>query len=379
MRPSAFGRTKGEARRRARLQAAELIRANGSGSWRLGDSLTEYIEQVTKPALAKADLKDLSRERYNQALKFLLGDCNKCKRAGRRHQCGINQHTIGSGTTPKALEDLFTEIQSLHGYSTLKSCRTVWNKYIASRLMRDGLLATNPVANVRITDLTGQKKPERTRGGRAASKDEYEGILQWLLDADPADWPVSHRNNQWIWSPEKQIAVGRNAVDLTLLQMTTGLRQSEARGVEWPMCQISLEGVMSINVPEHVAKGGHPRVVLVLDQRVVKHLDLRRKKQNGEGFIVGTPTDPMKVWYRSSCVAAIRKLYERMAEETGIELLADERSHLWRTTLRSFYEGRVPEAVLNSQFGHSTEVAQLYYTDASDLSGLVGAAGLRGQ
>lgn len=161
--------------------------------------------------------------------------------------------------------------------------------------------------------------------------------------------------------------------------MTTGLRQSEARGVEWPMCQTSSGGVMSINVPEHVAKGGHPRVVLVLDQRAVKHVDQRRQKQDGEGFIVGTPTDPMKIWYRSSCVAAVRKLYQRMAEETGIELLADERSHLWRTTLRSFYEGRVPEAVLNSQFGHSTEVAQLYYTDASDLSGLAGAAGFRAE
>ena len=49
---------------------------------------------------------------------------------------------------------------------------------------------------------------------------------------------------------------------------------------------------------------------------------------------------------------------------------------MWRTTLRSFYACQVAELVLNSQFGHSSEVAQLYYTDASDLGGLAAAANL---
>jgi hypothetical protein len=55
-----------------------------------------------------------------------------------------------------------------------------------------------------------------------------------------------------------------------------------------------------------------------------------------------------------------------------------ERSHLWRTTLRALYTGRVPEAVLNSQFGHSEKVAQKHYTDPTDLSSLASAAKLRG-
>lgn len=59
----------------------------------------------------------------------------------------------------------------------------------------------------------------------------------------------------------------------------------------------------------------------------------------------------------------------------GSEATARHRTRL-RTTLRSFYAGRVPEAVLNSQFGHSTEVANLYYTDASDLNELADAAHL---
>lgn len=142
------------------------------------------------------------------------------------------------------------------------------------------------------------------------------------------------------------------------------------------MAHVSGNGVLSINVPERVAKGGHPRVVLVLDQRVAERLLKRRDEQGGEGFIVGAPMDPLKPWHRQRCGQVCRKLYMRMAKATGIALFEEQRSHLWRTTLRSFFVGQVSEAVLNSQFGHSTEVANLYYTDASDLNGLAQAAKL---
>ncbi|MFC0675225.1 hypothetical protein [Brachybacterium hainanense] len=238
-------------------------------------------------------------------------------------------------------------------------------------------MAANPLAGVRLDDLTGVRRPERTRGGRTLSADAYEQTLVWLLEADPVTWLVSHKKGGWIWRPDTQVATSRAAVDQTLLQMTTGLRQTEARRVEWPMARVSADGILSIDVPAHVARGGHPRVVLVLDQRVAERLLKRRDAQDGAGYIVGTPTDPMKEWYRASCVKAVQSLYERMATSTKIKLFTTGRSHLWRTTLRSFYEGKVPEAVLNSQFGHSTEVARLDDTDASDLSGLSDAAGLR--
>lgn len=133
---------------------------------------------------------------------------------------------------------------------------------------------------------------------------------------------------------------------------------------------------MHIDVPKHVAKAGHPRVVLVLDQRMAKHLLARRDAQDGAGFIVGAPMDTAKPWNRMRSGEATRKLYTRMAKALEIETFEHQRSHVWRTTLRSFYIGNVPEPVLNSQFGHSSEVANLYYTDASDLSGLAAAADL---
>ncbi|WP_160049320.1 hypothetical protein [Nocardiopsis sp. JB363] len=372
-RKDSYGATKGETRRKAKRKAEELLRTGG-GAWRLSDQLSDYIDKVTRPALEKAKLEDLSREKYEAGLRFLLGDCAKCK--GKRHQHGFNRHTIGSGTTPRALEETLTEIAQLHGLSTAKSCRTVWNKYIAKRLVLDGMMDFNPVMEARLTDLTGVERPQRKRGGRALMRQEYELTLQWLLDADPTDWPVSHKKYGWIWRPELQVATFLTSIDMTLLQATTGLRQSEGRLVDWSMAHVSGNGVLSIDVPEHVAKGGHPRVVLVLDQRVAERLLKRRDEQGGEGFIVGAPMDPLKPWHRQRCGQVCRKLYMRMAKATRIALFEEQRSHLWRTTLRSFFVGQVSEAVLNSQFGHSTKVANLYYTDASDLNGLAQAAKL---
>jgi integrase len=243
-------------------------------------------------------------------------------------------------------------------------------------LIFDGVMDFNPVMGERLSDLTGVEKPERTRGGGALTRKEYDLTLQWLLEADPTDWPVSHKKYGWIWRPDVQVDTFLAGIDMTLLQMTTGLRQSEARFVDWSMVHISPDGVMSIDVPKHVAKGGHPRVVLVLDQRVAERLLKRRDEQHSKGFIVGAPMDTLKPWHRMRCGQVCKDLYLRIAQHTKIELFEEHRSHIWRTTLRSFYVGRVSEAVLNSQFGHSTEVANLYYTDASDLGGLAQAADL---
>lgn len=366
--------SKGECRRRGKRKAEEVL-ATDDSDWQLSQPLADYVDKVARPAIEKANLGDLTRERYESSIRFLLGDCRNCKRQGKKHVHGFRQHTIGSGTTARAIEQTFTEIAKTHGLSTAKSCRTVWNKYIAKHLVLDGLMRSNPVVGQRLTDLTGVEKPPRSRGGRALTRAEYDKALEWLLAADPSDWLVSHKKHGWIWEPEVQIATHQTAIDFTLLQMTTGLRQSEARLADWTLAGKNASGMMSISVPEHVAKGGIPRVVLVLDNQVSERLDVRRKAQRGEGAIVGAPMDTMKVWNRMRCGEVTKKLYLRMAEELGIDLFKDQRSHVWRTTLRSFYVGLVPEAVLNSQFGHSTEIANLYYTDSSDLSLLADASG----
>lgn len=64
-----------------------------------------------------------------------------------------------------------------------------------------------------------------------------------------------------------------------------------------------------------------------------------------------------------------------IAEQVGVKVLENERSHVWRTTLHTLYGGgTVPEAVLDSQFGNSEKNRAKHYIDPSDLSALKSAA-----
>ncbi|MGH4000878.1 MAG: tyrosine-type recombinase/integrase [Pseudonocardiaceae bacterium] len=371
-RPSSFGPTVAEARRRARRKAAELLKT-GAGDWKLSTRLTEYVDHVTRPALKKADLRPLTRDSYDAALGMLLGKCAKCSDQGRSHEFGLNAYAIGAGIRRAPLENLLTEVAERHGLGKARHCRTVLNEYLIRYLVRDELVAANPLAGMRLTSVTGKKKVRRTRGGRAIDRKQYEKFLSWLLSLDPADMIVM---NGQAWTKEVRIQKVRNAIDMTLLQMTTGLRQTEARRLAWALVQVNDQGVMSLDIPEDVAKTGDARVVLILDQRVAGRFLDRRRETKAIGYVIGAPSDPSKMWARSNCGAAVRQLYELAAKELSIDVMLAERSHMWRTTLRSFYEGRVPPAVLNAQFGHSEQVAQKHYTDVHDLRGLAAAAKL---
>ncbi|UYM06073.1 tyrosine-type recombinase/integrase [Solicola gregarius] len=360
------GATKGEARRRARSKADEL-RRSGGGAWKTTDQLTTYIEKTSKPTMAKADLSDLTRRRYDLALRWLVGDCDRHK-----HRHSLKHHTIASGIKFKPLEDLLTEIARDHGLETAKQCRTVLTKYVITRLVRDELITGNPIGGVRLEELTGMKRGERTRGGKAITSAQVEAVLDHLLGLDPAEG-YTRRQGRW---NAATVAKRRNAIDQLLLQLATGLRSTEANRLDWSLVDLDDQDVMHIDVTKDIAKGGVPRVVLVLQQRVAERLLERRKRAEGKGYVIGSPADPMKVWEARNRNKAAAALYQELAEELGIEVMANERSHMWRTTLRSHYDGKAPAAVLNSQFGHSEKTAQKHYTDASDLSGLASAAGL---
>lgn len=363
------GATKGEVRRRAKAKAEEL-RRSGGGSWKGTDRLTDYVDAVTKPAMAKADLAELTRGRYALALRWLVGDCTQ-----HQHRHSLKKHTIRSGVRYEPLEALLTEIAQTHGLETARQCRTVVTKYVINRLVRSELVSGNPIAGIPIEELTGVKRGPRVRGGKALTPHQIETVLGHLLELDPSDG-VERRQGRW--SLETLIAKRRNAIDQMLLQLATGLRSSEANGIDWSMVEVDDQGVMSIQVTKEVAKGGRPRAVLVLQPRVARRLLERRNRTKGRGYVIGSPADPAKVWEARNRNKAAEVLYRQLAEELDIEVMIEERSHLWRTTLRTYYDGQAPNAVLNAQFGHTQEVADRHYTDPSDLSALASAAGLRG-
>lgn len=361
------GATKGEARRRAKAKADEL-RRSGGGAWKTTDKLTDYIEKVTRPAMAKADLSDLTRQRYDLALRWLVGDCDK-----HRHRHSLKGHTIASGIKFQTLEDLLTEIAGEHGLETAKQCRTVLTKYVITRLVRDELITGNPIGGVSLEQLTGVKRGERTRGGKAISTTQVQAVLDHLLALDPAEG-VTKRQGRW--PLEALIAKRRNAIDQLLLQLSTGLRSTEANLIDWSLIHVDDHGAMHIDVTKDIAKGAVPRAVLVLQPQVAQRLLERRNRAKGKGYVIGSPADRTTVWEARNRNKAAAALYQELAQQLGIEVMANERSHMWRTTLRSHYEGKAPAAVLNSQFGHSEKTAQKHYTDANDLSALASAAGL---
>ncbi|MGO1971580.1 MAG: hypothetical protein ACTH2Q_01350 [Propionibacteriaceae bacterium] len=362
------GRTIGEARRRARRKLDEIKAAAGSnGDWKPGHGIADYIDQVSRPAMEKAGLAPLTLDRYELALGLLLGDCDN---GGHRHRHGLRRHTIASGTRFQALEDLLTEIASLHGRETARQSRTVLTKYVQTRLTRDELIQGNPIAGVSLDELTGTRKAGRTRGGRALTVDEYETVLVHLLDLDPAGGVVRRQGR---WSLEHLVAKRRNAIDQALLQAASGLRSTEANLIGWQNVEDD-DHTMSIRITEDVAKGGVHRVVLILDDRVIERMRERREHSRSKEFVIGSPTDPMRPWDRDNRNKAARDLYLEIAEETGVAVLETERSHVWRTTLHTLYGDEVPTAVLDSQFGNSEQVRARHYTDASDLSALGEAA-----
>lgn len=359
------GKTAGQARLRAREKIAEIEAATGGSDWKPSSDLSDYIQKVSKPAITKANLAELSVTRYELALRLLVGDCNE-----HNHRHSLARHTISSGTRFKALEQLLDEISSLHGRETSRQARTVLTKYVLTKLTRDELIDGNPIAGVSLDELTGTRKGERVRGGKALSLIEYENVLEYLLALDPAEGVLRRQGR---WTLDHLVAKRRNTIDQALLQAATGLRSTEANLLTWGRhVSFKADGAMSVKVTENVAKGGIPRVALVLEDRVAQRMIERRARAQSEReHVIGSPANSMKPWDRDNRNRAAKDLYLQIAKDVRIPILENERSHVWRTTLHTLYGGSgVPTAVLDSQFGNSEEIRQKHYTDASDLTSL---------
>lgn len=368
IRSTSRGKTIGQARLRAREKVAELEAAAAGSVWKPTSNLSDYIEEVSKPAIEKAGLAELSLTRYELAMKLLLGDCEE-----HNHKHSLIRHTITSGTRFKALEALLEEIATLHGRETARQARTVLTKYVLTRLTRDEMINGNPIAGVSLDELTGTRKGERTRGGKALTLIEYQSVMDYLLELDPADGIVRRQGR---WSLEHLVAKRRNTIDQALLQAATGLRSTESNLIAWDRhVHTESDGTMHVKVTKDVAKGGIPRVALVLDNRVAQRMQERRARAASDTeHVIGAPSDATKLWDRDNRNRAARSLYLEIHEKVGVQVLEKERSHVWRTTLHTLYGGEsVPAAVLDSQFGNSEKIRAKHYTDASDLSALKNA------
>ena len=362
------GATKGQVRTRAKATAHELL-ATGTGTWKTNSSLTDYIEQVTMPAIQSAQLRPNSRARYTIALRQLVGECPE-----HSHTASLKGYSIGSGTRFRAMEACLQEIAVLHGTESARQARSVLSKYVLQQLNRDEVMRGNPLSGMSIDLNAGARALVVERGGHALTREEYLAVLSYLLELDPADGQAEPRRGRW--SLEHRVAKRRNAIELTLLQATTGLRVSEANGIVWgEHVSADLDGTIHVTVTKDLSKTHRARRVPVLDPRVAARLRDREKSAPSEAaYVIGSPADAMTVWDRRNCGAETAKLYVEIAQHLGIDRLITARTHIWRATLNSLLLNEVPEVTRAAFFGHDTAVNRNSYTDLTDTSSMVRAA-----
>lgn len=366
------GPTKSEVRRRAKVKAAELLAAGGSGAWKSSSPMSDYLDKVSRPSIEDAKIRPSSRSRYLLVLRLLGGQC-----ADHRHKDSLKGHSIGSAVRFRTLESCLKEIARLHGSETARQSRTVLSKYVVQQLIRDELISGNPLHGMSI-DLSSPKPATGKKGGVALSRKEYSTVVDHLLGIDPAEGQEKPKRGRW--SMDDRIARRRNTIDLTLLQAATGLRVSEANQLIFAdHVGVDDEGVMHLDVPEDVSKTHRARRVPVLDDRVAERLLERQNAAQGlESFVIGSPADQSEPWDRSNCQKATTALYKELADELGIEAFETERTHIWRATLNSLLLDTVPEVIRAAHFGHDAAVNRSAYTDLTDTSSMVSAArGLR--
>lgn len=355
------GSTKGEARARAHTKAAELLAQGGTGgNWKPSSLATEYLEKVSKPIVTDSSkLSKNSKNRYKTVLAYL--------------DEAFKGYSIASVTRRRTIEELLKKIAAEHGSESGRHAKGVASRYFFEELIKDDVIEYNPLAGARI-DLGNVKKRERPEGGRALTSAEYDRVLTHLLTVDPAEGVDPPKRGRY--TLEDRVAVHRNCIDLTLLQMATGLRVSEARTLLWSDVIEDGNGRPACLIRAENAKTGNPRVAALVEPAVYEHL-LRRKDEIGGQYVVGAPLNPDTEWDRFNAQKVLKGFYLEIARACDVPLLETHRTHVWRTTLNTLYRTDVDALLRARTLGHSLDVNAQAYSDLSDLTSLYEAARAR--
>ena len=346
--------TVGEARRRAKATWVDILSSVGSGGqWRGSDDMSAYIAEVSIPAIEGAGLAPRTVYRYLEVASLLRAEF-----AGR---------SIADATTFRALETALQTIGRERGRGTATQAKSVLSRYVVQQLVRDGVLSANPMAGVQIT-LPEAEEPrykDRRPTARALTAEEYMRVLTWLLALDPADGVTAPKRGMYTLAD--RVAVRRAAVDVTIMQMTTGMRITEARQSTWDDVEIGGTKdapTMRITISAERAKTRRGRRVQLLDDGAARHLLARRQTVGGR-YIIGSPAKPDTEWDRDNAQKAIAALYKEIAADCDVPLLDKARSHVWRTTLNDLTSSTLSPAIRAAHFGHTEAENARSYTDVT--------------
>lgn len=345
------GATKSAVRARAKETAKNLLQA-GSQHWTLNKPINDYLATETAQRIKESEkLKDLSKRRYTAALELL-----------KPHLKGYN---ISDAMTFDVMEKTLKAIAK-EAPGNVSSARTVLSSYTADQLVRAGVITANPIRGVNL-DIASSK-PKKS-GRRTLTKPEWDAVVKHLLTRDTTILltPTKHKN---IRQSTKNIHA--RIVRLTLLQSITGLRISEANKLQWKHV-INGDDGMFINASTDIVKGRKGkekgRYIPILRADVADYLEQNRGAP--EEYVVGSPTDTLKPWDATNADDKVPELYQQIADETGVAILANLRSHSWRATLHGVYADVIDARTRADIFGHTEQVADEYYNDRNNIESLM--------
>lgn len=357
--------TKGQARAKAKRIAADILSGAGNGSWKGSSKTVEYLEKVTLPAIQGDRLADSTTRRYELAYRLLRGECGV---EGCTHQSSLEGLTLREAMRPRVLISCLEEIGRLHGAVNAKHAKTVAKKYLAAPLRIDEVIEYNPLVELDI-DLSGAKRPDYSRGGRALTSEQYSAAIAYLLAADPEDVEKPKRGR---WTREQRVIERAACIDIVLAQATTGLRTSELCLRPVADCRVDDSGTFIVELAPEVTKTRTGRPVPVLAPEVSKRL--AKRLGAASPWLFPSPTDPKTVWDPRNRDRKLAVLYQELARELKIEMFEHERGHSWRTTGNTLLYDVLPEATRTRLFGHTAAVNRHHYTAVTSTEAVVSAA-----
>lgn len=361
------GRTKGSALAAARAKAAalradEMARDDDEApTWTLDDSMADYLDTVVEPAIDRAEhddgrpLTDGSKRLQRRSLALLRGQCRNTDHDHSKTE--LSQFTIRVATRGRTGQAAVEYIAATHGRETARQALSFLNRYVYGELIADRVIADPPMrgVKVRLGDVKAQLKPDNAPLPAAT----YHRVLDHLLTLDPATEPRKKR------SRESSVVKRRKAIDITLVQMATGLRFTETRTLTPDDVLDNARGGVNIHVPAAKAKGGKKaRTVTVLDDRVAERVRTIRDATPDGHYLFGAPADGARVWDQSNASKAVATLYADVADkiDDADVLAVDFRSHGWRSTLNMIHM-KLPAALRSEWFGHTEQVNSAHYSD----------------
>lgn len=347
-------KTKGEVRARARRKADELL-STTSTEWTPRTPMNVYIEKVTRPKIEESSqLKDLSKRRYLASLNLVAAE--------------LKGYSVFDAMQFRVLERTLQAIARTHPGS-VSSARTVLSTYIADALVRDGVISGNPIRGARL-DIRAQGKAGEG-GRRTLTNGEYDTVVQHLLARDVSGPLIEPKKGG---ARQSTMNAHARITRLTLLQAVTGLRISEANRLRWKHVEDDGENVI-INATRDIVKGRQGkekgRYIPILRADVTDYL--RQHREDDERYVVGSPTTTAKPWDATNADDKVPELYRQIADETGVTILVDLRSHSWRATLHGVYADVMDARTRADIFGHTEQVADEYYNDRANVEALIRA------